>query len=130
MHELPAYGVLGNSGPSPILTGASVRYHRGRNHQVPLVSLVSRPPLCRRTQAGSRLTASLAAPDAYYRPTLGAARQERVEGIRQVIEVDGSRDLVQVPRMEIAALCESAPQLAPRLDLKPVGIYTEEVYAP
>src|SRR5918995_2808925 len=73
---------------------------------------------------------NLPAPDAHHRPALGAARQERLEGLRQVVEVDGSRDLVQVPRMEIAALCESAPQLAPRLDLKPVGIYTEEVYAP
>src|SRR5918994_1413610 len=49
---------------------------------------------------------NLPAPDAHHRPALGAARQERLEGIRQVVKVNGSCDLVQVPRMEITALCE------------------------
>jgi hypothetical protein len=73
---------------------------------------------------------SLLIPDTHHRPTLGVALQERLKGVGQFLEGDHARDLVQVPQAEVAALREPAPQLAPRLDLKPVGVYAEEVYAP
>jgi hypothetical protein len=67
--------------------------------------------------------------DAHHRPTLGAALQERPEGVRQLLEVNDPRDLVQVYRVEVPAPRHPLPQLAPAPDVAPVGVYPEEVHA-
>ena len=67
--------------------------------------------------------------DTHYRPALGAAFRERIKCIGQLFKVDHARDLVQVPRTEVA-LRELSPQLAPCLGLGPVGVYAQEAPHP